>query len=220
MPPYSTPAYYHPTSPTSHSLPSDEYKYLKRQQEKSRLQWHLAKKHILPPRTILSTSSSSSFPSDYSSSSSSSSSSFPSTSTSSSFSSSSSSYTTPTLPPYPPTPYQTQRLPHAHRVHISAVKNATRKALASVFDTGTTDHDMYHEWPSSRYEHRACRGVSSPRDVDEYYESSRVRSNRGSGESMRVRYQNMSGYGSGLSGHGVGGARLGSKFSFDSLDDA
>ncbi|KAH7561798.1 hypothetical protein BM1_02902 [Bipolaris maydis] len=154
MPPYSTPAYYHPTSPTSHSLPSDEYKYLKRQQEKSRLQWHLAKKHILPPRTILSTSSSSSFPSDYSSSSSSSSSSFPSTSTSSSFSSSSSSYTTPTLPPYPPTPYQTQRLPHAHRVHISAVKNATRKALASVFDTGTTDHDMYHEWPSSRYEHQ------------------------------------------------------------------
>lgn len=206
MPSYNTPAYY-PTSPPSHGLPSDEYKYLKRQQEKSHLEWHLAKKHILPPP------SSSSFPS-------SSSSSYTSTPSFSSSSSLSSSSYPP--PPFPPTPYQTQRLPHAHRVQISEVKNATREALASVFDS-SSDDDVYETWPRSRRDDSAYRRMSSRRDVDEYYARNRGRENRGSGGSMRVGYHNMGRYGGSSrfsADEDVGGLRLGSKFSFDSLDGA
>ena len=221
MSPYNTPAY-HSTSPTSHGLPSDEYKYLKRQQEKSRLEWHLAKKHLLPSPSSSSSSCFSSSPS-FPSSSTYSSSSFPSSLFCSSFSSSSSSLSSPATTSYhaphnPPPPNQTHRHPPPPPGPNTHVKNATRKALASVFDSSTDD--MYEEWLRSRYDDRVYRRVSSRRDIDEYYNSDRARLNRGSGESIRMRYHNMNGYGSRASADDVGGPRLGSKFSFDSLDDA
>ncbi|EUC50379.1 hypothetical protein COCMIDRAFT_21998 [Bipolaris oryzae ATCC 44560] len=227
MPHYNTPVYY-PISSPSHGLPSDEYKHLKRQQEKSHLQRHLSKKHILPPPP-----SSSSFPSpspspSYPPSSYSSNSSFPPTpSSSSSFPSSSYSSSYHPTSPYPQTPYQQRNLPHAQRVHISAVKNATRKALASVFDAYDAYDGVCEAWPRSRYDGNNSNSnvygcVRSRGDVDEYYERSKGRGEkRGSGESMRVGYHNMGygGYGYGYGkGEDFGGPRLGSKFSFDSLD--
>ncbi|KAF5846628.1 hypothetical protein GGP41_004646 [Bipolaris sorokiniana] len=115
---------------------------------------------------------------------------------------------------------------HPHHVQITmspyntpAYHSTSPTSHGLPSDEYNTD-DMYEEWLRSRYDDRVYRRVSSRRDIDEYYNSDRARLNRGSGESIRMRYHNMNGYGSRASADDVGGPRLGSKFSFDSLDDA